>query len=232
MNLIAGAAIVALFYYGLKFFAKADPKRLARLARTAGGWGSLVLAGFLGLKGQIVTALPLGLFGLSLLGWNLGRNNPWARGRVSPGRSSTVRTAHLDMRLDHDSGRLSGRILGGARDGAELDTLDLPTLLSLGGGMDGESRQLLEAYLDRRMPGWREHAERGAGGGQADAPRRSAMTEEEAYEVLGLQPGAAADEIRKAHRALMKRLHPDQGGSNYLAARVNEAKDILLRGHG
>jgi DnaJ-class molecular chaperone len=89
----------------------------------------------------------------------------------------------------------------------------------------------LMAYLDRREPRWRENAEGYAAAGQGGAARTGKMTEEEAYQILGLQPGASAQEVGRAHRSLMKKLHPDQGGSTYLAARVNQAKDVLLRRH-
>jgi hypothetical protein len=136
------------------------------------------------------------------------------------------------MELDHDTGALTGRILAGRHEGVPLDALDAETLIDLLGEIDEESRALLAAYLDRREPGWREHA-------QADSTTRAdhrfrtsgKMTEEEAYQILGVQPGASAEDIGRAHRTLMKKLHPDQGGSTYLAARVNEAKDILLRRH-
>ena len=54
------------------------------------------------------------------------------------------------------------------------------------------------------------------------------MTRAEAYEVLGLKPGANEEEIRAAHRRLMQAAHPDHGGSDWLAARVNLARDVLL----
>ena len=88
---------------------------------------------------------------------------------------------------------------------------------------DPKSAQLIEAWLDRTHPTWREdmaraESEPGAGG---------IMTRDEAYEILGLAPGAGAEDIRRAHRDLMKKLHPDDGGSGYLAAKINEAKDVL-----
>jgi DnaJ-domain-containing protein 1 len=98
-------------------------------------------------------------------------------------------------------------------------------------GFDVESVALLESYLDRRFPAWRQNAQGDTAGGQSRSTARGKMTDEEAYQVLGLQPGAGRDQISRAHRGLMKKLHPDQGGSTYLAARVNEAKDTLLRTH-
>ena len=141
-----------------------------------------------------------------------------------------MRSAFVEMELDHDSGAMRGRILAGPHEGASLDALDLTTLLGLLPRSTQESRALLAAYLDRREPGWREHAQGGAAAGNG-AARSGKMTEEEAYQILGVQPGASAEEIGRAHRSLMKKLHPDQGGSTYLAAQINEAKEVLLRRH-
>ena len=135
------------------------------------------------------------------------------------------------MTLDHDSGELSGRIVAGPNAGHSLDEFDLPQLTAMIPGLDAESVPLLESYLDRRFPAWRQHAQGNAAGGQGRPAASGKMTNEEAYQILGLQPGAGRDEIGRAHRALMKKLHPDQGGSTYLAARVNEAKETLLRTH-
>ena len=126
---------------------------------------------------------------------------------------------------------MRGRVLAGPHEGKSLDLIAVATIVSFLPQIDEESRALLMAYLDRRFPAWRQDAQGHAAGGQRSAPPGGKMTTEEAYQILGLQPGAGRDEIGRAHRALMKKLHPDQGGSTYLAARVNEAKDTLLRTH-
>jgi len=116
-------------------------------------------------------------------------------------------------------------------DAEMLATLDLSELLSLRAELAGdeESLGLLETYLDGRFPVWREDAQADVGDGQRRAPGSSAMSKQEAYDILGLETGASAADIRKAHRRLMQRLHPDIGGTSFLAARINEAKDFLLK---
>jgi hypothetical protein len=231
-TLIFGLIVLALALYALNAFSKVNPRTAAVVLKTGGGIGALAIAGVLGARGRFDVAIPLGLTGLGLLGWL-----PWSipgfgeRTQKSAGQVSRVRSAFLEMELDHDSGAMRGRILAGPHEGKSLDALDVATLTGCLTGIDEESRALLMAYLDRREPSWREHAQ-----GDADAGGRAAwstgkMTEEEAYQILGVQPGASAEDIGRAHRSLMKKLHPDQGGSTYLASRVNEAKDVLLRRH-
>ena len=135
------------------------------------------------------------------------------------------------MTLDHDSGGLTGHIWPGPMLGARWTNSTCQQLWRCSPSFDAESVPLLESYLDRRFPAWRQNAQGDAAGRQRRAAPSGKMTDEEAYQILGLQPGAGRDEIGRAHHSLMKKLHPDQGGSTYLAARVNEAKDTLLRTH-
>ena len=232
MPLLFGIVVLILLLWAVNAFSKADPKQAARLLRYIGGVTALIFALFLLLRGEIALAVPVGAVGLGWLGWlTLWPASFGGRTQKRPGQVSRVRSPFLEMELDHDSGAMRGRILAGRYAGYALDALDPQTLIGLIGEIDNDSRQLLMAYLDRREPRWREHAQGDAGARQASSAARGKMTEEEAYQILGLQPGAGAQEIGRAHRSLMKKLHPDQGGSTYLAARVNEAKDILLRSH-
>ena len=233
-TILFGLVVLALVLWALNAFTKVNPQTAAIVLKTGGGLGALAVAGVLGARGRLDIAIPLGLTGLGLLGWL-----PWsipgiaARTHKSAGQVSRVRSAFVEMELEHDTGAMRGRVLAGRHEGAMLDALDLATLTGFLTKIDEESRALLMAYLDRREPRWREHAQADAatsthgrvwsGGGK--------MTEDEAYQILGWQPGASAEDIGRAHRALMKKLHPDQGGSTYLAARVNEAKEVLLRRH-
>jgi hypothetical protein len=231
-TLILGLLALILILWLLHSFARSDPHKVAAALKIGGGTVSLAGAAFFLARGHLEVAIPLGVTGLGLLGWL-----PWgaadfgARTQKKPGQVSRVRTAFIEMELDHDTGAMRGRILAGRHEGVPLDALDAATLISLLADIDEESRALLATYLDRRTPGWREHAQGDAAAGRGDAPRSGPMTEQEAYQILGLHPGASAADIGRAHRTLMKKLHPDQGGSTYLAARINEAKDTLLRRH-
>jgi DnaJ-like protein len=235
MALIAGIVAVATLYLLLQTFRAANPVVVARGLKIGGGIAALGVAAFVGIRGELAVAIPLGIFGLGLLGWSPFGAGFSARTQQSSGRTSRVRSQFLDMVLDHDSGALTGQIVAGEQQGHSLDEFDLNQLVGLATAFDAESRSLLESYLDRRFPAWRDNAQgdrTGWQGGDVRRPASGKMTQEEAYQILGLQAGATADEISRAHRSLMKKLHPDQGGSTYLASRVNEAKDTLLHRHG
>jgi len=237
-TLVAGVVAVVILYFLLQMFRAANPATLARAIKVVGGVVALAVAAFTGLRGELAVAIPLGIFGAGLLGWSpfgtagFGSiGGLFGGGQRSSGQASRVRSAFLDMSLDHDTGQLSGTILAGEHAGRSLGEFELSQILAMMPMFDAESVALLESYLDRRFPAWRQNAEGNGAGGQRSATASGKMTAEEAYQILGLQPGAGRDDIARAHRALMKKLHPDQGGSTYLAARVNEAKDTLLRTH-
>ena len=144
----------------------------------------------------------------------------------TPGQTSEIETAYLRMRLDHDTGEMDGTVLQGRYEGRTLRGLGLPELLELLDECRGDrqSMAVLEAYLDRVHEDWRGHRRPPPGGPS------NGMTEDEARAVLGVGPDATREEIVQAHRRLMQRLHPDRGGSDYLAAKLNAAKDLLLGG--
>jgi DnaJ-domain-containing protein 1 len=161
----------------------------------------------------------------------------WSRARgarpTGEAQQSEVETEFLRVKLDHETGEISGEVTRGLFTGRSLEEMSLDELIQLLADCRGDEQsiQVLSAFLDRYHADWRDEAESGAGGGAGAGSRPSGgMTREEAYEILGLQPGASDDEIKAAHKALLNKMHPDRGGSTYLAAKINQAKDLLL-GH-
>jgi hypothetical protein len=229
--LVFGLLGLVLALWALNVVSRVDPQLGARVLKAGGGLLSLGMAAFVGLRGEIGIAIPLGIFGLGLLGWvPFGPAGFSDRTQKKTGQTSRVRTAFIEMALDHDSGAMGGLVLTGRFAGRTFESLDTPALIELLTEVDEESRALLIPYLDRRDPRRSEHAQRDAAPGRG-AASSGKMSEQEAYQILGLEAGASADAIGRAHRTLMKKFHPDQGGSTYLAARINEAKEILLRRH-
>ena len=233
VTILYGLAALAAFWWLSQLFARGNPAALAKGLRLTGGVASLAGAGLMLFRGRIDMAFLLGGVAAWLFGWS-GLASLKRRMAKTPGAVSRVRSAMIEMELDHDTGAMNGTVLAGSLAGRSLDSLDEAALRRLYqecAAADADGVRLLEAYFDRRFPGWREHGDRDADPGAGARPQTGAMTDQEAYQILGLEPGASPDAVRRAHRTLMMKLHPDQGGSTYLAARVNQAKEILLDRH-
>ncbi len=226
--LIVGIVVAIGVMLILRGFAGADPKLIAKVLR----WLILIfggaLAAFLLFTGRGQQALfTLFLVGPMLMRWGAIFNRLKGMMGPKPGQSSNVGTAYLDMELDHDSGTLDGAIKAGRFAGRRLGGLSVTELVDLledCRAADPQSVALIEAFLDRVHPDWREAAPKVGGGGFAEA-----MTPGEARRILELDEDADEDAIKEAHRRLMLKNHPDQGGSTYLAAKINQAKDVLLK---
>ncbi len=229
-----GLILLAILVVIGRAFVAADARAIVRAIRYFTGGVLLIVGVVLAFAERAGLGILLISAGVSIIA--TGRIGPLdlgGHGRRSPGSRSAVKSRFFEMSLDHDSGDMRGRVVAGRLAGRELDELDDQTLRDLAAEVAGdpESVALFEAYLDRRMPGWREHVEADAAAGAGGTADSGAMTDEEAYQILGLAPGASAGEIRAAHRRLMMRVHPDQGGSTFLAAKINQAKDRLLGNH-
>ena len=226
--LLLGFAALVVVLILMRVYAGADARALARRLRIAAGLVLLAAAAVLVLRGFAGYAISLAAFGVWLI-WGFG-GNPFDMGtaQTGTGQTSQVSTDHLEVELDHETGQIRGRVLEGAFAGRDLESLTPAETARLWQDCrfaDPQSAQILEAYLDRVHPTWREDMARTDGrragtGGQ--------MTREQALEVLGLTEGATEAEIRRAHRELMMKFHPDRGGSTFFAAQINEAKDVLV----
>ena len=236
---ILGIALLVGLLLAGRWFASTNATALAKTAkRVALGLilGAIVFLAVTGRLNWAVLALP------ALLPWLL-RARAFARtaknfsrmaGRsgTPSGQTSEIATRFLRVTLDHDTGAIAGEVIDGPHAGRRLEDLgldDLIGLLVVCQAEDEQSAQVMTAYLDRVHPDWRTRAQStsgGSGNGFAGGP----MSRDEALQILGLQAGASTDEIKEAHRRLMAGLHPDHGGSTYLASKLNEAKDLLLDG--
>jgi hypothetical protein len=241
--LILGVALLAGFLLAGRWFSTAGPKTLVKTFK----WlliGSIIAIALFFLKtGRVawaIAALP------ALLPWFIRlrraartakafrRMSQRGGGRPS-GQTSAVNTRYLHMELDHDSGAMWGTVVSGAHTGSDLHDLNDVTIVQLLAecrSNDPESAQILEAYLDRQRPNWRNtdgaHQNHNTNRDGLANSTSGTMSHDEAYEVLGLEGGAPMDAVREAHRRLIAHLHPDKGGSTFLATKVNQAKDVLL----
>lgn len=237
---IAFVLVLVLLVGGLWLFLALDPKVLARATRYAAVGALVLLAVLLAASGRAFLDLPIGALIFWLLrGWfgrglpGISRLKAWLDGRPHHAETSAVETKWLRMTLDRVSGALDGEVVAGQFRGAHLSQLGLDRLRALLAECeadDTQSTRLIETYLDRTYPDWRAGPRTEQGGAAHGPSAGSPMTQAEAWQILGLEPGADHEAIREAHRSLMMKLHPDHGGSTYLARQINAARDVLLGG--
>lgn len=236
--------LLLILSLSLYVFVRIKPATLARAIRTfTATFAALAGTGLLltGRIGLAIITVGAAIMALRALGKNHANHQGWAgsgstssSGQGQPGKTSEIITDMLAMTLDHQSGDLDGDVLKGPFTGRSLGSLGLQDLLHLLAACqrdDPRSVPLLETYLDRHQPDWRLHAnDDRTSGGHDDSGQASntSMDRATACSILNVSPTASPDEIKNAHRHLMNKLHPDHGGSSYLAAQLNQAKDVLL----
>lgn len=239
---VLGFFLLIALLLGGRALLNADPKTLVKVVRYGGAVVLGLIAAFFLFAGRIALAWPIGLCALAVLG--AGGRSPFPRfgfpgaGRRQPsgGQRSEIATPGLRMILDHDTGEMTGTVLSGPLRGHDLAGLSFPQLVELYRHFeanDAEGATLLATYLERAQGddwrAWRDQNER-AGGPSSSS--EGTMTIREALNILGLKSGASVADIKAAHKKLMKKMHPDQGGSTYLASKINRAKEILLESNG
>ena len=228
--LLGLAALVGLMWLAA-WLGKATPAQRSRALKlivlygVAGALLLLVITGRIHwMFAAISAAVPwLQRVLLARQAWHLFKSSRGPR----PGQTSKVQTAFLHMTLNHDSGQLHGEVTSGRFAGRTLESLSLEELLRLLEECrqgDSQSAALLEAYLDRtHSDSWRERAS----ADRTTAPAQGPMSTGQAADILGVSEEATAEEITDAHRRLIQRLHTDRGGTDYLAALINQARDTL-----
>ncbi len=242
-SLLLGILVIGAVLYFLNWYGNAKTEELKKSLRWGGIAIGLLIIAVLAITGRLGVAIAflVGLFGWAMRAFSMvqmgrqmsGAFKGFARGMGGGAKANTsqVQSAFLNMTLDHDTGHLDGQVVQGQFSGRGLSSLAFEDLMTLATEVrsDAESAALLESFLDRAHPDWRD---RGAAssrtGDRASAPTSMMMSEDEALQILGLAKGASTDEIKSAYRRLMAQVHPDKGGTDYLAAKINAAKDFLL----
>lgn len=255
-NLIIILVVLFLIYMLVRWFTKTPAKKVSGQLKKSGlfliagillffvvtgrmHWLYAFVAGALPFAQRLFTAWRTVNYFRRFTGQQSNNTNRNQSGQTSS-QTSSIETAMIHMTLDHESGEISGRVLSGKYAGKRLDELSVSQLVDLlrdcHTNADNDSVAVLETFLDRyhnnegadnwrNMYGQTHNNKSYEGHTQAES---TTMTEKEACLILGLQPDANKEKIKEAHRRLMQKYHPDRGGSTYLSAKINQAKDFLL----